>query len=317
VSLSFIVYILLLRFLDEHLTGFYESFLKPLRDKAGACGADLRALLIKSKGPAAVFLLFVVFFALAVRGSYTVYLKPLSERLSQGVTTEHEALRAFADSSLYASADFILNSNLSFNQMMAEYYSPLGRTFTVNDFGYSPRKMKDSFEEGDFYISDTHGFKLYDMNASLIFANNIYSVYRLEEESILISGYSGFKKNILYRGIGFAFQVDEENKIDFDLISIKERVADFSIDFLQSDRGKSSFGLRAFVNGEEISEQSMTSSLSQISKNAASNLYQATIVVKDVKLHEGPNGMSFELKVSGDDSKVYVDKVRFLNVRPH
>ncbi|MDR1020788.1 MAG: hypothetical protein LBL73_08520 [Synergistaceae bacterium] len=316
VSLSFIVYILLLRFLDEYLTGFYESFLKQIQ-KARHQGARFLVSLVKSRGSLAAFL-FIVFFTFGIRGSYSVYLKPLSEGRSHGITTEHEALKAFVCNPLYASADFILDSSDGFHQMMAEYYSPLGRAFTVNNFGYSLREMKESFKEGDFYVSNTHPPKIYDVNARLLFTNSIYSVSELEKDSILISGYSPLETRLLNREgrISPSMQVTE-NEASFQFISLHDRITRFNIDFLLQDQGESSFGLRAFVNGEEVPGQFLTSGLSKIEQSTDStNLYLASIEIKEMALWEGVNDISFELSVSGDEPELYVDKVRFSNDWP-
>jgi hypothetical protein len=264
-----------------------------------------------------VSLFFAAFLILNARGTYSVYLTPLSEEQSLGVTVEHEALKAFCGNPNYAGSDFILNCNMPFNQMMAEYYSPLGRTYTISDSGYLWSNMKDSFEPGDFYITGTNFPVIYDADAPLLFANHLYSIYRLEKKSILLSKYSGITaRRILdiINGIG-SWETDG-NTIGLKFISLMERSADFVVEFLLSGNGKSSFGLVAHVNGEPVSEPSLTSSLSHVELDGGSGLYFATVRIKDVALKEGVNDISFELNVSGDKTRLFVNSVSFVNDRP-
>jgi hypothetical protein len=265
-----------------------------------------------------VSLFFAAFLILNARGTYSVYLTPLSGEQTLGVTVEHEALKAFCENPNYAGSDFILNCNMPFNQMMAEYYSPLGRTYTISDSSYagSSMKEKNSFEPGDFYITGTNFPIIYDADAPLLFANHLYSIYRLENKSILLSGYSGITSRKILTKNGTASWETDGKTIGLKFISLMERSADFVVEFLLSENWKSSFGLAAHVNGEPVSEPSLTSSLSQVERDGGSGLYFATVRIKDVALKEGVNDISFELNVSGDKTKLFVNSVSFVNDRP-
>jgi hypothetical protein len=279
--------------------------------------APFWASLLKQKG-FVVSLFFAAFFILNARGTYAVYLAPLSGENALGVTVEHEALKAFSENPNYADSDFILNCNMPFNQMMAEYYSPLGRTYTISNSGYAGSRMKDSFEPGDFYITGTNYPAIYDVDAPLLFANRLYNIYRLENESILLSGYSGISsRKILQVKRGISSWETDGNTIGLKFISLMERSADFVIEFLLSENEKSSLGVIVYVNGAPVSGPSLTNSLSQVEHAAdGSDLYFATLRIKDVALKEGVNDISFDLNISGDGTRLFVNSVSFVNGRP-
>jgi hypothetical protein len=302
VSMSFIVFILIIRFLEEYLNSFYESILRLRQNISWSNALHLGASLPREKGFVAA-LLFIVFFSLNIRGTYAGYLEPLSGERPMGISSEHEALKLFTDNPRYAGADFILNCDHSFHQMMAEYYSPLGRTFTSNYKSYAQRNMKESFEPGDFYVTDGTVREIYNVDAELLFINNIYSVFRLKKESILPADNAGIDQLAGFintqQGRTIARRVTE-NEVSFLFISLIERTSDLSIVFFNSSEDAPNLSLGAFVNGKFVSKAALTKRFS-------------TVDLKDITLSRGDNVISFTF--DGDYSSMWMANLRFLNDR--
>jgi hypothetical protein len=310
VSLSYIAVILLLRFLDEHLNVFAESFSGVRLTKRGLAAA---AGIPKMKGFAAA-LLFAAFFALNVRGTLEGYVKPLSEERALGVTIEHEALKTFTDNRSYSESDFFLNCDNLWNQMIAEYYAPFGRSYTIASNNYSQRTMKDSFKPGDIYVTETNRPDIFAVKAPLLFSNNIYSVYMLGEESILLSNYSGVLESSLTkveapRGSFIAREIREKEVI-FRFLSLRERSAGFSVDFVYLSEGTRNFEIKAYVNGAFASELTLEGSgVQEPGGDEDYYLYTASLQIGDISLNEGENEIFFEL--GSDHSRVWVTNLKF------
>jgi hypothetical protein len=288
-----------MRFLDEYLNYFQDEFTVFRRSHGGNSSVGCLAELIKMRG-AFVALCFMVFLSLNVCGAHIRYLRPISARPPLGViTSDHEALAIFASSSKYSNADFILNCVSMWNQNLAEYYTPLGRTFTMNYNGYSGRVMKNSFNPGDLYVTDAEIRDIYDIHSRSLLVNDAYNVSLLERESILLCDYSGLSRQLgeaeTPQGSASARKLTGRD-FSFTFMTRMERYADFHITFSNLNHKDLPLTLKAYVNGRFISEF--------IIEN---RYFQATL--DDVYLKEGTNDISFE--IDGEYSSAWVTGLSF------
>jgi hypothetical protein len=298
VSMSFVVVILLLRFLEAEMSALADAFAEWRRAHGGKF--ELSSLVkLPCKKNLAVAVAFFGVFSLNVSGTVNTYLRPLYSGEFPGVKRGHDVLKAFADSPGLSNSDFIVNCAWSLNQLIAEYHAPFGRTFS-NNFSFFSGEiiMKESFKSGDIYVSD--GNEIYKCEAKPLFKNDIYEIFELGEDSILFHGFIGdFDKGpigIQYgNGLARAQQIADEN-IGFSFISLKPKVRDFYITFYNAAGLEAPIKARALVNDELIGEFEIDEKYEYVR-------------LDDIALTEGVNRITFAL--DGDISDMAVADLRF------
>jgi hypothetical protein len=292
ISLSYVVIILFIRFLDEYMNLFWETLPK-LRDdyKDGHLGNLLRNL--RGEKSFAVVWVFFWFFSVNAAGSYEDFLKPIFRgNFYHEITRDHEVLGSFARDADHDGADFILDCRGSWwNQMMAEYYAPLGRVYTNSYIGYSQRVMKDSIKVGDLYIIEAYNRGKFVWDMQLLFENNIYRVFKIEGESVLLYSNSGMESQMFAGGLKRVGKL-EEKIIDFKFLTPRDHAGSISIKFITNDaHAAKPLIIHAYVNGEKVDEFIL----------ADENLL---VELTDIILKAGINDVSFEFE--GDVSDTWV-----------
>jgi hypothetical protein len=303
ISMSFVVAILLLRFLEAEMNALMDSFAVWRRAHGGKFELGALAELPCKKNLTIAAALFAV-FALNVSGTVNTYLKPLIGGDIPGVSKEHDVLKMFAESRSHSDADYILNCSASFNQLMSTYNLPFERTFS-NSYsmpGWDIVMMKDSFKAGDIYVTDNGYYDIYQFDAKLLLKNDVYRIYELGEESVLFYEYIGdFVKvpvAIRYgKGIAWAKRL-AGNRVGFSFISLKPRSVDFYISFYNTADLSAPIKARAFVGGKLIGEF-------EIFEHCR---------LDDISLSEGINNITFE--IDGDFTNIVVADLRFSKEAP-
>jgi hypothetical protein len=122
----------------------------------------------------AVFLfaiVFVLFFALNVVSSWR-NIKQITAIEGAAISTQYDALKAFAESVAYANSSFIVNFDNPLSQNIAEYYFLWGRTY-----------RNRISAAGDIYVAGSASGKSINIaGAEVIFENCIYKIFRLSEK---------------------------------------------------------------------------------------------------------------------------------------
>jgi hypothetical protein len=300
VSLSFVIVILLLRFLESEMNALADAFAEWRRAHGGKFDPGLFVKLPCKKNLAVAAAFFVI-FALNVSGSVNYYLRTMIAGEFPGVSKGHDALKAFAESRNHSDSDFILNCAWSLNQLMAEYHSPFGRTFSNNylleEFELN---VKDSFKAGDIYVVDDYERDIYKFDAKRLLKNEVYEIFELGEESILFYEYIGNfvrQPTVIRYGNGLikAQSVAGKN-IGFAFISLKPRSRDFYITFHNASNFGAPIKARAFFNGEAIGEFKIDERYKYVKLDG-------------ISLINGINRITFEL--DGDFSNLAVTNLRF------
>jgi hypothetical protein len=298
VSLSFVVVIPLLRFLEAELNVLADAFAAWCHAHGGKFdpGFFAKQPCKKNLGVAAVF---VLVFSLNVSSMVNTYLRPLIGSDFPGVSRGHDALKVFAESRSHSGADYILNCAWKLNQLIAKSHLSFSRTFS-NNYGLAgyDDMMKNSFKAGDIYVTDE--YEIYKFDAKLLFENDIYKISELGEESILFyefigdfatkpvfmlydEGSAGVKR-ITGRNVGFSF------------ISLKPRTRNFHITFYNVAELGSPIKARAFFNNAPIGEFEIDERYEYVRLDG-------------LPMIEGINSVTFE--IDGDFSKIGVTDLRF------
>jgi len=242
-SLSFILVIMTGRFLHGAADSLAAS-LGILRKRV-SWKERLAAMSGKKKYFAAAAV-FLAVFAFNVRftwlGMKKYYLNP-----EKHVTAEHEALALFDGNPLYAGADFLLNCDSRLIQHLAAYFSPFGRSCE-----------RRAFKDGDIYITEYVFEELHQTaDARKIFENDIYSVFQLDENSILITGFSGMGRSMEVKDVHgeyAAMRRVEKNSVKMGCFSPHDRAADFSMIFYNSAGSEKTWKATVRKGGEYMGE---------------------------------------------------------------
>ena len=138
------------------------------------------------------------------------------------ITQNHKDLSLVANDETHQNSNFILNHAKQWDQMVAEYYSPTGQTFStmrlMNNMISAP---KHSFNTGDIYIEATLFPEIFKMNAELLLQNEIYSVYLMTDDTIYFSDHSGISDLISRVTIpGDVSRLSTARRINNDTISL-------------------------------------------------------------------------------------------------
>jgi hypothetical protein len=294
VSLSFVVIIVFLRFAEERLNVFFDA----LRVSFAGDFAKRRLGEFPWK-KSAWALVFFCFFSLNVTATYSYYLKPLITYGLSGVGDRHDILRAFVESPQYADADFILDVSDSLALALALYHMPRGRSYAFNYKAYPSRNMKNSFRPGDIYVTDGENRNIYDINADLLFKNDVYRVYALEKESLLMYDFSGLALDVnIIRPSGKIVNIRKllGNEANFEFISLPERVVDFHVTFYNASEPPALIVAKAYLNEKLV-------------RTFAIRGDNTSIALGGISLREGRNRISFVF--DGDISKMSVADLNF------
>jgi hypothetical protein len=218
-SVSFIAVIIVLRFAERKLT--YGS-------------AASRAV---------AALVFAAFFALNCRASY-MFVRSLRVSPSSFVSSEYRAISHYARSGAYA-GDFIIDMDDPLFQGVAASYAPFGRAYTSGYGGIEDgylRVMKDSFGDGDLYISSAlkRGF-MQGTDAERIYGGSDFDVFRLGRNSLLLFDYAGMSRvpgKKLIEGALTPFRLVHGSRARVDFLALTERSADVSMTFRCESGGR-------------------------------------------------------------------------------
>jgi hypothetical protein len=243
-----------------------------------------------------ILALFAIFFALNVRASWLTA-KYFYMTKDTGVASDHEVVKSFAQSPHYAGSDFIIHCNTPFHQLIATYFSNFGKAYTVGR-RYGERVMKDSFDTGDIYISEAVLEDLHrTTDAPKVFENDIYCIFKLEEESLLLFDYSGLYKSQQIELIGEEYAVVRglaENNVRLEFLAKKDRSAGFQMRFYDPGGPRS---VKVYANGEF---EGIFPAMGEY----------IDIKLEDVKLRPGVNDITIEF--GGDVSRMSLLTLDFL-----
>jgi hypothetical protein len=303
ISLSFVVVILLLRFLEAELNCLADTFAERRQTHGWKCEPSSFIKLVCKKNLVAAAVFFVV-FSLNVAATVNYYVLQMAGGEFLGVKRDHDVLKAFADSPHYSKSDFIVSCAWLLNQLMAEYYFPFGRTFSNNyALGSNEIIMKDSFKSGDIYVTD--GYEIYKCDTKPLFENDVYRISELGEESILFYDYiGGFVTNftVIRYGDDLArVKRLASGNIGFSFISLKPKTRDFYITFYNVAELDSPIKVKAFCNNDPIGAFEIDERYEYVRLDG-------------LPLVEGINSVTFE--IDGDFSKIGVTDLRFSEDNP-
>jgi hypothetical protein len=117
--------------------------------------------------------------------------------------------------------------------------------------------MKDSFKSGDLYIASTITEEsLHTTDEAAVFINDIYSVFRLTGDSVLLSDYSGLSHKVEYvdNGTGEYFtRKMTEKKAVLRLMALKKTTLEISASFFDFGKAEPT-KLKVYAGGEYIAE---------------------------------------------------------------
>jgi hypothetical protein len=300
-SMSFIVVILLLRFLEERL----DLFLGAVSGvkKSGLAGLND----LPSKKGFVTAVLFAACFA--VNAHTTVKnTRGFIERPFGSIGREHDVLASFASSPYYDESDFIIGVESVSDQWAAEYYAPAERTYVTGLSGVARDAagpmMKDSFKPGDIYIAVTTAEKFSGTtDAEPVMINGVYSVFHMEGDSLLLYGCDGVSvKTDIKRmpdGAHVLARRVTDGKASLRFRALRDKTASFDMTFFREGGGMTG-EVNAYVNGAFVSSFPGAGPSVEVNMN-------------DIPIREGINEISFEF--GGDVSGVFAVGPKFLGGR--
>jgi hypothetical protein len=278
-SLSFVLLIPLLRFL------------------AGSIAAPPDGFAPRRLG----FLIYAALLAFGCAGSFDSF-RGFYERPKGAFTADYEILRDYAAAEKTSGADFIINCDRMIYVLGASYYAPLGRAYSCA-YGTAEsgrmRNMKPSFAPGDVYIASMFSESaIKTTDAPPLYSNAVYSVYRLGENSVILSDYEG-----LSHRIEVAFQNYEPRfvkkvtgqTVKFELMAIRGGVYDFEAVFTNGETHEP-LSVKAFFNGQPAGTFSRE-------KN------EVRCFLAGIPISAGKNEVTFEF--TGDAGRAVLSRLNF------
>lgn len=155
------------------------------------------------------------------------------------ISSNHEIINYYMEKEKYKNSNVILNIDPWWDEMVAEYFSHMGRTYVTSGTGYSLMTSRKIPEINDIYI--THGTypDIIKFNASFLDGNKNYSIYDVSDNTIY-----PFEKNglgpvqKLYSNIADQFFVDTyrqfaDKKIDIKFNSKHDQKVKLEIDLFK------------------------------------------------------------------------------------
>jgi hypothetical protein len=226
-SLSFIVAIFMLRFLEDAL--------------GGRTSARAAAVL-------AVFLLLDC--ASAWHSVGTLLRMP-----SVGMSESHKAAGIFAKNESYAGADFFLRFDEEFPENIAMYEAPWGRSFSNRwaKFTNPGGAVKSSFKDGDIYITDAaFEEEAQTTDARLVFENGAYKIFELRERDVLLYERTGMEESVRVarvEGEYAALRGLLEQSVSLRFWAMADKRLGIRATFLDESE-QAVFAVKAYINGE-------------------------------------------------------------------
>jgi hypothetical protein len=288
---SFIIYITLVRFMEERLDGLAAAKWRnaPRWKNSRVFAAP------------AVFAVYLPLVALASCNNWSSYLDGADSRAT---TKSYEAIGRFASSSYYGDADFIINIDDPFAQFSAVYYAPDGRTYNCDyggragTRGAGPRVMKDSFSAGDIYIASPRLEKsIATTNADTTFRNGDISIHELKAGALIQYDYGGMSHSLVPvtdRGEEGFVRLLEEKSVYIDYLANEETRTDMSFSFYNF--GTTPSAVKIYFDGKPAGE-------------FAEGKYFILANLPGLRFKPGINRISFEF--DGNISKLAMTGVRF------
>ena len=171
-SLSFIVMIFMVRFLEYSLGGRISA------------------------GVAAVFVAFLLLNSASVwRNARMLSMAP-----GAGISERHKAIEIFSKNESYADADFFLHFDEDLLEIAAIYEVPFGRSFSnrqTNLTNFVGEAAKSSFKNGDIYVTDAVFEKVAQtIDARVTFENDVHKIFELGEHDVLLYERIGMEEDV-------------------------------------------------------------------------------------------------------------------------
>ena len=227
-SLSFIVAIFTVRFLEDSLCG---------------------------RRPAAIAAIFAVFFLLdcasAWRSARIISMMP-----SVGISEGHKAVEIFSKNESYAGADFFLHFDERLPELSAIYEAPFGRSFSNRKTNFTilgGGTVKNSFKVGDIYITDAVFEEVAQTtDARPAFENDIYKIFELGEHDVLLYERIGMEEKVRVAQVEDEYAALRgllEQSVGFGFWAMTDKRLGIRAKFLD-ESGQAALGVRAYLNGE-------------------------------------------------------------------
>ncbi|MDR0654427.1 MAG: hypothetical protein LBG12_14130, partial [Synergistaceae bacterium] len=223
--ISFIVYIMLIRFIEERFDGL----------AAVKWRNALRREKLRVFAAPAVFAVCLPLVMLASSRNWSSYLNLADDC---AMTKSYEAVKYFASSPYYGETDFIVNIDDPFAQYSSVYYAPGGRTYSCAYAGRpsgEARMMKDSFSAGDIYLASPNLEKsIATTNTDAVFRNGYVSIHELGAGSLIQHDYDGMSHEmttVTTRGEEGVVRMLETNSVFLDYLASEATIADMSFSF--------------------------------------------------------------------------------------
>jgi hypothetical protein len=224
-SLSFIVAIYLIRFLEDGLS---------------------RSSVAR--------VVFAVFFLLDCASSWR-NARMLSAMSKAGVTEGHAAVGIFSKNESYAGADFFLHFDDEYLEYAAIYEAPFGRSFSnrqTNLTNINGGVVKNAFKRGDIYVTDAaFEEETQTTDARPAFENGIYKIFELGEQDVLLYERAGMDENVrvlLVEGEYAALRALRERAVCLRFWAMADRRLGIRAAFI--DESDAALAARAYINGE-------------------------------------------------------------------
>jgi hypothetical protein len=247
-TLSFIALIFIFRFMEDRLSYLALAIGKTGENRGPGERFSFSGFRARSAFAAAA--LFAAFFVLNI----AAWLRNASVIASMNtavISTQCEAIRMFSENGKYAESDFIVNFDQLMPAYIAEYYSPLGRTYWVRGSG-ARKNFRNSFKKGDIYIADsTFEEVARTTDADVVLDNDVCKIYSLGENSLLLCYYPGMageQEVVQVGGEYMALRRLKERRSGLRFVSMADREADFTLSFYDGSPDGNA-ACRLYVNG--------------------------------------------------------------------
>ncbi|MDR3164134.1 MAG: hypothetical protein LBU13_00985, partial [Synergistaceae bacterium] len=264
-SMSFIVVVFLVRFLEDGL-----------KDGLG------------SRASAAISAVFAVFFLLDCASAWRST-KILSMMPGTGMTESHKAIEIFSKNASYADADFFLHFDDDYLDCAAIYEAPLGRSFSSRRTNLTVPgggATKSSFKKGDIYITDAAFEEVAQTtDARPVFENDIYKVFELGDRDILLYERTGMDENVrvaLVEGEYAALRSLREQTVGFRFWAMADKRIGIRATFLD-ESAQTILAVKAYLNGK-------------YSGTFLSEGSYVTVTLEDINMKRGRNEIRLEFE---------------------
>jgi hypothetical protein len=255
---------------------------------------DLRIIIKYMTTAVALF----VWFALSVASSRELFSRFADDR-ELAISGDYDLIKFYAESPYNSASDFIINCDSPLISLCAEYFSPFGRAYMSSYGGLITdwrRWMKDSIKEGDFFISLTKTERsISSTNAPLIASNEMFSIYRIEYDSMILSDFEGLDHNMSFyidRGDHLAVRsmIEDVNIAKLEYMTVREINENFIFEFFDFNESDE-FVVKVSLNEEMIGR-------------FESEEHKAKIKFENLLLAPGKNVFKFEFNGDFPDTSM-------------